>query len=312
MIAQIVYLGADIAKDLIELAGLGLPLPPSIPNTPIGFRQLLKLLAKSERKVHIICEATGPYHRAFVHALHQANITVSVLNPSRARHFARAKGLLAKTDSIDAQMLAECGPALKAVPTPAPDPLMVQLADLVTRRAQLVEVRASERTRLQQTAGKVAIASIKRHIVFLDHEIKAFLTRITQLIKALPALQHKVELLTQVKGVGSLTAASLLACLPELGSLSKNQVTSLAGLAPFNRDSGAHRGTRSIRGGRRDVRQTLFMAAFSASRSNPILMAFYQRLMAKGKPHKVALTAVMRKLLIHLNSLLKKTAHSPA
>jgi transposase len=234
-----------------------------------------------------------------------------VLNPRLARDFARARGRLAKTDAIDARLLADYGQTMQPVPTPRPDPQMTLLDDLVTRRAQLVEDRAKERTRLQQATCSEVRASLRQHIGHLDGQIKNLLARIAELVEASPSLKAKVQRLITVEGVGSLTASALLAALPELGTLSKNQVASLAGLAPFNRDSGAFRGTRSIRGGRIAVRTALYMAALTASRFNPILKAFYQRLKAAGKPHKVALTAVMRKLLIYLNALLKKHSMSP-
>ena len=154
--------------------------------------------------------------------------------------------------------------------------------------------------------------SLRSHLKYLDLQIKSLLVRIAEVVKSSPSLKAKVDLLAQVHGIASLSAAALLASLPELGSLSKNEVASLAGLAPFNRDSGAFRGKRSISGGRIEVRRALFMSALCASRGNPILKSFYQRLRAAGKPHKVALVAVMRKLLIYLNSLLKQHSLSPA
>lgn len=310
MITASVYLGADIAKESIVLSCPALVLPSSLANTSAGFTSLLKLLAKTSAPVHVVCEATGPYHQAFVAALHDAGVLVSVLNPRPVRDFARSRGLLAKTDAIDARLLADYGQTLRPAPTPRPDPEMVRLDDLVTRRAQLVADRAAERTRLQQVSCPEIRRSLRGHITHLDGQIKRLLVRIGQLVEASPSLKAKVQRLITVEGVASLTAAALLAALPELGTLSKNQVAALAGLAPFNRDSGALRGRRCIRGGRHAVRTALFMAALSAAHCNPVLRPFYQRLKAAGKPHKVALTAVMRKLLIHLNSLLKPSPTS--
>ena len=306
-----VYLGADIAKESIVLSCPTLGLPTSIANTSAGFTSLLKLLAKSSAPVHVICEATGPYHQAFVAALHDAGVLVSVLNPRPVRDFARSRGLLAKTDALDARVLVDYGQTMQPAPTPRPDPLMVRLDDLVTRRAQLVADRAAERTRLQQVSCPEIHRSLRGHITHLDGQIQRLRVRIDELVEANPTLKAKVQRLVTVQGVGSLTASALLAALPQLGTLSKNQVAALAGLAPFNRDSGALRGRRCIRGGRRAVRTALFMAALSAANSNPVLRPFYQRLKAAGKPHKVALTAVMRKLLIYLNTLLKTNPVSP-
>jgi transposase len=311
MIAQPVYVGADIAKESIELFCAELAVPPTITNDAAGHRLLLKSLSRPGLPVRVVCEATGPYHKAFVAALHHAQIPVSVVNPRLPRDFARARNRLAKTDAIDAQLLADYGRTMKPALTPVPDAQMVLLDDLVTRRGQLVADRAAERVRLEQTTRPELLASLRLHLRHLDGQIEKLWALITELIQATPALRAKVELLVQVQGVGELTASALLAALPELGTLSPNEVTALAGLAPFNRDSGAFRGTRSIHGGRAEVRTALYMAALCATRANPILKAVYQHLRAKGKAHKVALIAVMRKLLIHLNRILKPLTPSP-
>jgi transposase len=306
MLTPSVHLGADVSKTTIELACPLFAVASSIANNPAGYRTLIKALARSPAPVHVVCEATGPYHRGFVAALHQAGVLVSVVNPRLPRNFARSRGQLAKTDAIDALLLADYGRMMRPAATPKPDPSMSLLDDLVTRRAQLVEDRAREKVRIEQTACAEALASLKLHVRHLDGQIAKLLRRIAEVVESTPALRAKVARLVQVQGVGALTASALLAALPELGTLSKNEVTALAGLAPFNRDSGVFRGTRSICGGRREVRLALYMAALSASRFNPILRAVYQRLRTAGKAHKVALVAVMRKLLVHLNSILKK------
>ncbi len=311
MLTPSVYVGADVSKSTIDLACPDGIVPASIANHPAGYRTLIKILARSPAPIHVVCEATGPYHRGLVAALHQAGVRLSVVNPRLPRDFARARGQLAKTDAIDALLLADYGRTMQPAPTPQPDAQMTLLDDLVTRRAQLVEDRAREKVRLGQTTCAEALASLKLHLRHLDGQINKLLTRIAAVVESAPVLRAKVARLVAVQGVGTLTASALLAALPELGTLSKNEVTALAGLAPFNRDSGALRGTRSIRGGRSAVRLTLSMAALSASRCNPILQALYQRLRAAGKAHKVALVAVMRKLLIHLNSLLKSLPSSP-
>jgi transposase len=300
-----VHLGADVAKDSIELSCPGLAVPRSIANTAAGHRLLLKSLPRAGSPVHVVCEATGPYHQAFVAALHQARVAVSVVNPRLVRDFARARNRLAKTDAIDACVLADYGRTMRPAPAAPPDPALVLLDELVTRRAQLVEDRTRERNRLQQTTRPELLASLRLHLRHLDGQIEKLQARMAELIESTPLLRAKVARLVAVKGVGELTASALLAALPELGTLSKNEVAALGGLAPFNRDSGTLRGTRTIHGGRIAVRTALYMAALSAARTNPILQAFYQRLRSTGKAHKVALVAVMRKLLIHLNSLLK-------
>jgi transposase len=308
MLTPSVYLGADVAKASIVLASCPpqAGLPVEIPNTPSGFRLLLKRLASIPGPVQVVCEATGSYHQAFAQALHQADVRLTVLNPRLARDFARAKGLRAKTDPIDARLLADYGRKLNPALTPPPDPVVVQLDALVTRRSQLVEDRAKESTRLQQTSDPVSLKSLRHHIKYLDKQIDQLVTSIDALVQAHPLLNAKVQLMAHVQGVGTLTASTLLAVLPELGSLSKGQVAALSGLAPFNCDSGAFRGVRRIQGGRSTVRAALYMAALSASRCNPILKAVYQGLIARGKAPKLALTAVMRRLVSYLNQLLKQ------
>ncbi len=309
MITQPVYVGADIAKPSIDLYCAGVAVPASIENAGAGYRLLLKSLRRSAQPVHVVCEATGVYHQRFVAALQEAGVTVSVVNPRQVRDFARSRNWLAKTDALDARVLAEYGRSVQPAPTPRPDASFTRLQQLVTRRGQLVADRAAERTRLGEQAPCAEIrASLRRHLRQLDGEIEKLEALLTQLVESTPGLRTRVEILVAVQGVGHLTAAALLAALPQLGTFSQNQVAALAGLAPFNRDSGAFRGTRSIRGGRLDVRRALFMAALCATRINPILKPLYQRLRANGKAHKIALVAVMRHLLIHLNSLLKPLA----
>ena len=306
MIAQPVYVGADMAKLHIELHALGLTVPRSVANVEAGYRSLLKSLLQSTAPVHVICEATGPYHVRFVAALQEAGIPISVVNPRQARDFAKSRNWLAKTDSLDARRLAEFGRSVQPAPTPRPDPAFAQLQQLVHRRWQLVHDRAAETTRQSEQVVCAEIkASLRRHLRQLDAEIEKIEGLIDQLVQATPALRARVDILVAVQGVGQRTATALLAALPELGTCSKPQVAALAGLAPFNRDSGAYRGTRAISGGRGDVRRALFMAALCATRTNPVLKPVYQRLRANGKAHKVALVAVMRRLLCHLNTLLK-------
>jgi transposase len=284
MITPSVYVGTDISKPSIDLHGIGLEVPRSIENARAGYRLLLKSLRRSQQPVQVICEATGPYHQGFVAALQEADVPVSVINPRQARDFARSRNWLAKTDALDARMLAEFGRSVQPAPTPKPDPAFTGLQQLVTRRHQLVDDRAAERTRQsEQTVGAEVGASLRRHLRQLDAEIEKIEGLIDALVKSTPGLRARVEILVAVQGVGSLTAVALLAAMPELGACSKNQVTALAGLAPFNRDSGAYRGTRSIRGGRRDVRRALYMAALCATRINPVLQPVYRRLRAAGK-----------------------------
>ena len=314
MNTAVVYLGADVAKESVELWCPDLAVPRSIVNAPTDYRALFKALSRSPVPVHVVCEATGVYHQPLVGALHEAGVTVSVVNPRLVRDFARAQNRLAKTDRIDARALADYGRLLHPAPTPPPDPALVELQQLVHRRDQLVKSRAAETVRLSEPSNlaKPVQLSLRRHLRQLDREIELFNQLIAARIQAHSGLQAKVQCLMSVPGVGQVTATALLAALPELGTLPKNQLSALAGLAPFNCDSGRFRGRRSIRGGRSAVRQALYMAAFTARQFNPASKAIYDRLILAAKPYKVALVAVMRKLLIHLNSLLKNLSPLPS
>jgi len=303
---SIVHIGADVAKDSIELFCPKLRLPASIPNALTGISSLIKALKKASGQFQLICEATGPYHKALVGALHREGILVSVINPRQVRDFARASGTLAKTDKIDARILADFGAKMQPAPTSAPDPINEELAVLTARRQNLVAARSDETKRLGQTDHPFCVASIKAHLEHLQKQIDQCEEAIEMLLDRSERLQAQVKHLSAVKGVGRLSATLLLAACPELGSLSKNQVAALAGLAPVCRDSGKYRGKRTIYGGRLMMRSALYMAALSASRFNPVLSAFYKRLIEAGKPFKVAITAVMRKLLIALNSIAKR------
>lgn len=306
MKSAIVHLGADIAQGHIDLAGPIRGLPARIPNTSPAVRKLFTLLAK-QGPVHLVCEATGGCERVLVSEAHHASVLISVLNPRQVRDFARAKGRLAKTDSIDAQILCEYGATLQPRPTAPVDPGLQKLASLSTRRRQILSIRVAEKNRLHR-ADPLLASSHRSLIAILDRQIAALDLAMAQIVKASTILRAKVAKLTTVKGVGISSAIALLASLPELGRLSKNQATALAGLAPFNRDSGLFRGQRHIAGGRVSVRNALYMPALVASRHNPVIKAFYLQLRSVGKPTKLALTASMRKLLVHLNSLLKTPA----
>ena len=304
-----VYAGLDIAK-----ASLQLHLQSNsydLPNTPEGYTQLIKRMA-AVPGVHLICEATGGYERAVVAALQAAALPVSVINPARVRQFARASGRLAKTDPIDAAVLTAFGHAFAPESTPARTATQIKLAALVTRRAQLLELHVAERQRADTCADP---ALSKLFTPWLAQMVKQ-ISKVEALLEALVAGQEslaaQVQRLDDITGVGRLTAVMVLATLPELGTLNRQQAAALAGLCPYNRDSGQWAGKRSISGGRAEVRRSLYMAALSASRSNHLLKPFYDRLIAAGKPAKVALTAVMRKLVVLMNHLLKNPKFSLA
>ena len=304
-----IYAGLDIAKLNLQLHLAGRF--HDLPNTAQGHRRLLKLLAKTPG-VHVVCEATGGYERDVVAALHQAPLPVSVLNPARVRHFARAQGQRAKTDPIDAKLLSDYGQAFQPKPTPARSPVQAQLTELVRRRKQLLEMLVAQR----QQAERLTLASLRTQAKRLLGHLEKALAQIQEQLKELCAqtrpLDRRLQTLQTITGVGTVTACAVLAELPELGTLNRRQSAALAGVAPHPRESGQWQGRRCIGGGRPALRGALYMAALVASRSNPILKEFYQRLRTAGKPAKVALVAVMRKLVVLMNHLLKNLALEPS
>ncbi|MBI3415144.1 MAG: IS110 family transposase [Verrucomicrobia bacterium] len=297
-----IYTGLDIAKLNLQLHLAGRV--HDLPNTATGHRRLLKLLA-AQPAVHVICEATGGYERAAVAALHEASVPVSVLNPARVRHFARATGQRAKTDHIDAAVLTAYGQALQPKPTAPRTEQEQQLAELIRRRVQVLEILVAQR----QQAERLSLPTLRRQAQSLVRRLERDLKQIEAQLQALrtqvATLDERVQKLEAITGVGTLTALGVLAELPELGTLNRRQAAALAGLAPHPRESGQWHGRRSIGGGRAPVRRALYMAALVAARSNRQLKEFYQRLRAAGKPAKVALTAVMRKLIVLMNHILK-------
>lgn len=300
---RLVHVGADVAQNHIDLHGPVPGLPVRIANTPSELRRTIKTLP-DPCAVHLICEATGGCERLLVAACHQAGIAISVLNPRCVRDFARAKGQLAKTDKIDARILCDYGRTFQPKADSPRESSLQKLAAYSTRRHQLVALRTAEKNRLKRADPLVA-PSHRAILRTLDRAIASLDACLARTVASCARLRARIAALTAVKGMGSTSAIALLAALPELGSLSKNQAASLAGLAPFNRDSGLFRGQRHIHGGRLHARNALYMPALVASRHNPVINSFYSRLISHGKPPKLALTASMRKLLLHLNSLLK-------
>jgi transposase len=297
-----IYTGLDIAKSNLQLHLAGRF--HDLPNTPVGHRQLLKLLA-TQPVAHVICEATGGYERDVVAAFHAAQVAVSVLNPARVRHFARATGQRAKTDRIDAAVLTAYGQALTPKPTAPRTEQEEQLTELVRRRVQLLEILVAQR----QQADRLTVPALRRQaqslVCRLERDLEQIQAQLQTLRTQAADLDQRVQKLEAITGVGTITALGVLAELPELGTLNRRQAAALAGLAPHPRESGQWYGRRSIGGGRAPVRRALYMAALVAARSNRTLREFYQRLRAAGKPAKVALTAVMRKLIVLMNHLLK-------
>jgi transposase len=307
---EITYIGVDVAKLTLEVAGTSVKSLP-LSNDSVGHKKLLDWLKKLTQPVRIICEATGGYERRMIETLMDAGFEVCRVNPRRVRYFALSLGRIAKTDPIDAAMLAEYGQMAQPRMVERPQPVNERLRALFDRRQQLVEQRTAESNRLQ-TSDNILGPLVQKMIVFLEKQITTLERLIDQHIDNDPTLKTKINRMEQVQGVGRVTATVLMAHMPELGSMDRKQAAALAGVAPFNRDSGPVHAKRSIAGGRAQVRKVLYMAATAAARFNPILNAFYKRLIAHGKKPKVAIVAVMRKLIILLNHILKNPSFSLA
>ena len=300
---ELVYLGVDIAKSYLD-AAIGVE-RRRFANERIGHRELIKWVKQLKAPVQVICESSEGYERALVQALVGAKLKVSLVQANRVRQFARAAGILAKTDRIDAEVLCEFGRRMRPQTVTAARLERERLRELESQRRHLTHLLVMEQNR----GARVSDASVQRLNRRLINQIKKQIEHLDLLIKGYIDQSHelsaKAAKLTSISGVGARTAALLLAQLPELGQLNRREVAALVGVAPFNRDSGKMRDKRAIYGGRRPVRHGLYMAALVAAHHNPILRAFYLRLRAAGKPGKLAITATMRKLLIVLNSALK-------
>jgi transposase len=299
---NILYVGLDVAK-----LSLQLHLADRfhlLANDAKGHAQLLKHL-RAFPGAQVICEATGGYEQPVVRALHAAGIAVSIIEAGRARYFARAQGQRAKTDPIDAAVLSEYGKTFAPAPTPPASPQQQQLADWSQRRRQLVRLRVTEANHAEHYTDSFRRRQSQQLIRLLEKQIEQCDQAITTLIAQDAQLARKASRLQAIPGVGPVIAATMLAQMPELGTLNRQTAPALAGVAPYNRDSGGQKGLRSISGGRGAVRCALYMAALSAVRHDRILKAFYQRLRAAGKKPLLALTACMRKLIILMNHLLK-------
>lgn len=298
----IFYAGLDVAKESLALEFEGRAY--SLTNDARGQTKLVRILG-GHPNVHVVLEATGGYEQAAVRALHNASITLSVLEPARVRSFARAKGLRAKTDPIDAAVLRAFGEALAPRATTPPTAQHQQMGEWVTRRRQLTESATCEANRAAHYTDPMARRQAAALLRLLRFQIAQCEKAIARLIAKDEAIASRAARLQEVAGVGPVTAATLIAEMPELGHLCDESAAALAGVAPYNRDSGPYGGCRRIAGGRASVRSALYMAALSACRYDPILKTFHQRLISNGKKPRVALTAVMRKLIVLLNRLLK-------
>jgi transposase len=309
MLSQ-VFVGIDVAKVQLDIA-----LRPTgerwvVANDDEGIATLVVRLQEIAPQL-IVLEATGGYQRTVVAVLAAAGLPVVVVNPRQARDFAKATGQLAKTDRLDARALAHFADAVRPAPRPLPDAQTEELRALLARRRQLVAMRTAEQNRLGSAPPRLQ-ADIQAHITWLTERLAALDNDLDTTLRASPVWREREALLRSVPGIGPVCARTLLFDLPELGTLSRQRLAALVGVAPFHRDSGTLRGTRAVWGGRAQVRTVLYMSTLVAVRYNPVLKAFYERLRAAGKAAKVALTACMRKLLTILNAMVKhKTRWQP-
>jgi transposase len=299
-----VHVGVDVSKATLDVHIDPTGQTLSVDNTPAGIQSLLKTLKTLNIKL-VLIEATGRYERRLAADLLDASIPVTVVNPRQARDFAKSLGKLAKTDKLDAKVLAQfakMGHHRLAEKTPENLALLDQR---ITRRRQVVAMLAAEKTRLEQVSDKLTIKTVKKVMRVLDQQREDLDRQIARLIESDDDWRNKAQILDSAPGVGPETARQLVIDLPELGKLNRQQIAALVGVAPMNCDSGVMRGQRHIRGGRAEIRTTLYMAAYNAMRCNPAIHAFAQRLKNAGKPFKVIATACMRKLLIILNVMVK-------
>ena len=300
--SPLIFVGIDVSQARLDMAvrpGASF----SITHTESAIVTLVQQL-RALSPTLIVLEATGGMEIPLTSALATAGLPVVVVNPRQVRDFAKACGHLAKTDALDAQVLAQFAEVMRPQPRPLPDAEARALAALLTRRRQLVEMLTAEKNRLLSAATPIR-KRLRTHITWLERELQHTNTNLAEAIRQSPVWREKDELLQSVPGVGPVVTSTLLASLPELGILTHKQIAALVGVAPLNRDSGTLRGRRTVWGGRARVRAVLYMSAIVAARFNPVIRAFYQRLCATGKAKKVALTACMRKLLTILNAMLK-------
>lgn len=296
-------IGIDISKEQLDLAQRPAGERQVVPNTEAGIMRLAAQL-RAMTPTAIVVEATGRLEVPLVTALAAVGLPISVVNPRQVRDVAKATGRLAKTDTLDAEILAQFAEAVRPTPRPMADEATQELRALLTRRRQLIEMRTAEQNRLS-TAPRCLQRPIRTHIDWLDRQVTQLDDELTQLIRSLPRWREQDQRLRSVPGIGPVMSRTLLAELPELGTVSHQQLAALVGVAPLNRDSGTLRGRRTCWGGRATVRRVLYMATLVAAKWNPVIKAFYARLRATGKPAKVALVACMHKLLTILNAMLK-------
>jgi transposase len=297
------YVGIDVSKDKLDVAVLGKKQTWQVKNACESIAGLVKQMLDEQPEL-IVVEATGGYQRAVVEALFHAGLSVAVVNPARVRQFARASGMLAKTDKLDAFVLAAYGRTMQPRAYAGKTEAEKQLSALLVRRKQLEEMLKAEQNRLRTISPSLR-GSVERSITFLKEEKKKLDEQIQEFLKQQKGWQEQSEILASAPGVGPVTTATLLAELPELGKMDRKKIAALVGVAPMNYDSGKKRGYRKTKGGRGDVRSVLYMSTLVATRYNPLIQSQYQHMLKRGKLKKVALTACMRKFLTILNAMMR-------
>ena len=304
------YVGIDVSKARLDVALLPSGESFAVGNDEEGFDEILgRLEGPSSDSALVVLEASGGFERPLAAALAASGIAVCVLNPRQTRDFARATGKLAKTDRLDAKALARFAEAVRPTPRTLPDAEAEEFRSILARRRQLIQMMTAEKNRLSATTSEAVAKRIQAHVRWLEKELSRTDRDLEETIENSPTLKENEALLRSVPGVGPVLCRTLLAELPELGSLSPRDLSALVGVAPLNRDSGTLRGRRAVWGGRGRVREALYMGALIASRFNPHIKGFYERLVKAGKPKKVALVACMRKLLTILNAVMRE--HTP-
>ena len=301
------FVGIDVSKDCLDVAVRPTGEAWQLPHNSRGINDLVERLGELAPQL-VVLEATGGMEMALAGELAASQLAIAVVNPRHVRDFARAAGKLAKTDALDAQVLAHFAEAMRPASRPLPDDASQELRALMARRRQLVEMITAEKNRLRTAAPRIR-PKVQEHIRWLEESLVDLDRDMEDFMRSSPMWRDKDQLLRSTPGVGPVLSMTLLSDLPELGALNRGEIAALVGVAPFNRDSGALRGKRTVWGGRRQVRAALYMAALVATRYNPVLRDFYQRLCEAGKPKKVALTACMRKLLTILNVMVKHNRH---
>ena len=299
-----ICVGIDVAKDHLDVHVRPIDESFRVPHDEAGVVTLLARL-RTVAPTIVVLEASGGYEVALTAALASAGLPVAVVNPRQIRDYARAVGQLAKTDRLDAQIIARFAEAVRPEPRPVPDAQAQALGELIARRRQLVDMLAAEQNRRRLLRDRRLQRHVDGHIKWLEEALRRLDHDLTTLVRSTPAWREADDLLRSAKGIGPVTSCTLIADLPELGCLDRRRIAALVGVAPFARDSGVFRGRRMIAGGRPHIRRVLYMATLAAIKHNPVIRAFHHRLVAAGRPSKVAITAAMRKLLTILNAMLR-------